>query len=88
MLMEEKVFIAPKLIGSGFIDHSLPVNILEDFTALQDLLIEVSSAAFKPTLKDDYQLSVYNGGKYTAKTAFEYYTQNYAAFGVLSVSVQ
>jgi hypothetical protein len=40
--MEEKIFIAPKLKGSRFEDHSLPVNILEDFTSLEDLLIEVA----------------------------------------------
>ncbi|WP_370895924.1 hypothetical protein [Chryseobacterium gossypii] len=40
--MSEKVFIAPRLVGSRFEDHTLPVNILEDFTALEDLLIEVA----------------------------------------------
>lgn len=44
--MKEKVFIAPKLIGSRFEDHSLPVNILEDFTALEDLLIEVAKGIY------------------------------------------
>ncbi len=44
--MEDKVFIAPKLTGSRFEDHSLPVNILEDFTALEDLLIEVAKGIY------------------------------------------
>ena len=44
--MEEKVFIAPRLIGPRFEDHSLPVNILEDFTALEDLLVEVAKTIY------------------------------------------
>lgn len=44
--MEQKIFIAPKLIGSRFDDHSLPVNILEDFTALEELLIEVAKGIY------------------------------------------
>lgn len=44
--MEDKIFIAPRLIGSRFEDHSLPVNILEDFTALEDLLIEVAKGIY------------------------------------------
>jgi hypothetical protein len=44
--MEEKIFIAPKLKGSRFEDHSLPVNILEDFTSLEDLLIEVAKGIY------------------------------------------
>lgn len=44
--MEEKVFIAPRLIGSRFEDHSLPVNILEDFTAFEDLLVEVAKTIY------------------------------------------
>ncbi len=44
--MEEKIFIAPRLIGSRFEDHSLPINILEDFTALEELLIEVAKGIY------------------------------------------
>lgn len=44
--MKDKIFIAPRLIGSRFEDHSLPVNILEDFTALEDLLIEVAKGIY------------------------------------------
>lgn len=44
--MEDKIFIAPRLIGSRFEDHSLPVNILEDFAALEDLIIEVAKGIF------------------------------------------
>ena len=44
--MEDKIFISPRLIGSRFVDHSLPVNILEDFTALEDLLIEVAKGIY------------------------------------------
>lgn len=44
--MEDKIFISPKLIGSRFEDHTLPVNILEDFTALEELLIEVAKEIY------------------------------------------
>lgn len=44
--MSEKIFIAPRLVGSRFEDHTLPVNILEDFTALEDLLIEVAKGIY------------------------------------------
>jgi hypothetical protein len=44
--VEDRIFIAPRLVGSRFEDHSLPVNILEDFTALEDLLIEVAKGIY------------------------------------------
>lgn len=50
-------------------------------------VFEATSAAFKPTPKDDNKLSVYNGGKYSAKEAFDHFTANYSSRGVLSVSV-
>lgn len=40
--MENNTFIAPKFNGYRFKDHTLPVHILEDFIALEDLLIEVA----------------------------------------------
>jgi hypothetical protein len=44
--MDDKIFMAPRLVGSRFEDHSLPVNILEDFTALEDLIIEVAKGLY------------------------------------------
>lgn len=44
--MEDKIFIAPRLTGSRFEDHALPVNILEDFTALEDLIIEIAKGIY------------------------------------------
>lgn len=44
--MSDKIFITPMLIGTRFEDHTLPVNILEDFTALEDLLIEVAKGIY------------------------------------------
>ena len=38
--MEDKIFISPRLDGPRFVDHTLPVHILEDFSALEELLIE------------------------------------------------
>lgn len=44
--MENKIFIAPKLNGSRFEDHSLPLNVLEDFNALQSLFIEIAKVIY------------------------------------------
>jgi len=44
--MKDKIFIAPRLVGPRFEDHSLPVSILEDFTAIEDLLIEVAKGIY------------------------------------------
>lgn len=44
--MEDKIFISPRLIGPRFEDHTLPVSILEDFTALEDLLMEVAKVIY------------------------------------------
>ena len=44
--MEDKIFIAPRLDGPRFMDHTLPVNILEDFTALEDLLMDVAKGIY------------------------------------------
>lgn len=44
--MEDNIFITPRLDGPRFVDHTLPVNILEDFTALEDLLIEVAKGIY------------------------------------------
>lgn len=44
--MEDKIFIAPRLTGSRFEDHSMPISVLEDFTALEDLIIEVAKGIY------------------------------------------
>jgi hypothetical protein len=44
--MNEKIFIAPRLTGSRFEDHTLPVNILEDFTAFEELIIELAKGIY------------------------------------------
>jgi hypothetical protein len=45
-MMKDKIFIAPRLDGPRFLDHTIPVNILEDFIALEDLLIEVAKGIY------------------------------------------
>lgn len=55
---------------------------------VSSLAFEASSAAFKPTPKDNDQLSMYNGDKFTAKEAFDHFTANYTSIGVLAVSNQ
>lgn len=44
--MENQVFIAPRLIGSRFEDHTLPVSMLEDFSVLEELIIEVAKGVY------------------------------------------
>ena len=34
----ENVFLAPKLEGKRFEDHAIPVELLEDFAVLQELI--------------------------------------------------
>lgn len=42
----KKEFLAPKLQGARFEDHTLPVNLLEDFSALEELIFEVAKQIF------------------------------------------
>ena len=42
----EKIFLAPRLTGSRFEDHTIPVNILEDFTALEELIFELAKKIY------------------------------------------
>lgn len=48
----------------------------------------VTSQTFKPTPKDDFKLSVYNGEKYTAEESYIHFTfEGYSSAGVLSLTV-
>lgn len=38
----ENVFLAPKLEGKRFDDHAIPVELLEDFAVLQELIFEIA----------------------------------------------
>ncbi|RZK25489.1 MAG: hypothetical protein EOO43_05395 [Flavobacterium sp.] len=42
----EKFFLKPKLVGARFDDHTLPVNILEDFSALEELIFELAKKIY------------------------------------------
>jgi len=42
----EKIFIKPKLEGQRFDDHTLPVNILEDFSAFEELIFELAKKIY------------------------------------------
>jgi hypothetical protein len=71
-------------------DTLLHRQVHPDFVQQSDVssqVFEASSAAFKPTPKDENKLSVYNGEKFTAKAAFDHFTTQYASRGVLSVTV-
>ncbi|MCX2453650.1 hypothetical protein OQX61_20430 [Pedobacter sp. PLR] len=41
-MSDSKHFLSPRLTGKRFDDHSVPVDILQDFAALQELLIELA----------------------------------------------
>jgi len=41
-MSQEVVFLKPKLTGSRFEDHALPVEFMSDFAALEELLIELA----------------------------------------------
>ncbi len=47
-----------------------------------------SSQTFRPTPKDEFKLSVYNGKKFSASTAFAHFTQEYTSAGVAGVLVE
>lgn len=54
MSEKQNIFLAPRLTGSRFEDHTLPVDILEDFSALQELIIELAKKRYlteNPTRK-------------------------------------
>jgi len=44
--MSENIFIAPRLTGKRFEDSSLPVDILDDFRALEELIIEIAKGLY------------------------------------------
>jgi hypothetical protein len=64
------------------------VNNVVSAQAFLETALVTSSGAFNPTVKDNDQLSVYNGGKFSAKQAYDHYTRQFTAYGVLSVSVE
>lgn len=42
----EKIFISPRLEGHRFDDHTLPVSLLEDFSALEELVFELAKKIY------------------------------------------
>lgn len=42
----EKIFFKPKLEGHRFDDHTLPVNMLEDFSAFEELVFELAKRIY------------------------------------------
>ena len=52
--MESKYFLSPRLTGTRFDGHSVPVEILEDFAALEELILELAKSIYleeNPTRK-------------------------------------
>lgn len=44
--MESKHFLSPKLTGKRFDEHSVPVEVLEDFAAFQELITELAKSIY------------------------------------------
>ena len=42
----EKIFLTPKLEGHRFDDHTLPVSMLEDFSAFEELVFELAKKIY------------------------------------------
>ncbi|WP_027380483.1 hypothetical protein [Chryseobacterium daeguense] len=42
----EKIFISPRLEGHRFDDHTLPVSLLEDFSAFEELIFELAKKIY------------------------------------------
>ena len=45
-MADSKVFLAPKFTGKRFEDHTLPVELLEDFTAIEELIFELAKRIY------------------------------------------
>jgi len=45
-MSNEKIFLKPKLEGHRFDDHTLPVNMLEDFSAFEELVFELAKKIY------------------------------------------
>lgn len=50
-------------------------------------VFEITSQVFKPTPKDDFKLSVYNGEKFSAEDAYNHYCDKFESAGTVSVTV-
>jgi hypothetical protein len=76
-LMEEKTLLHRQI-------H--PTFVVNDIVSTQAFII--SSKAFMPSEKDNDQLSVYNGEKFSPKDSYDHYRKQYESYGVLSVAIQ
>lgn len=53
-MSEKKHFLSPKLTGKRFDEHSVPIEILQDFAALQELIVDLAKKIYldeNPTRK-------------------------------------
>lgn len=67
-----------------------PIFVVEDkisVQAFENCKYQISSSSFAPSKKDNDQLSLYNGDKFSAKESYSHYTKEFQSFGVLSLEV-
>lgn len=67
-------------------DNQLSSQVFE--TQLTNIATGITSQVFAPTPKDNNQLSVYNGDKFTAEQAYRHYILQLESVGVVSVTVE
>lgn len=67
-------------------DNQLSAQVFE--TEIANIQTGITSQVFTPTPKDDNQLSVYNGEKFTAEEAYQHFTVELDSAGVVSVTIE
>jgi hypothetical protein len=50
--IEEQIFLQPRLTGERFENHTIPLELFKDFSALEDLIIELAKYVYKQENQD------------------------------------
>ena len=50
--MVKQDFLKPKLDGERFLDHTVPLELLKDFSALEEMLVEVAKWKYRQAHPD------------------------------------
>ena len=54
--LENQVFLEPRLTGKRFEDHTIPLEVFKDFSALEELIVELAKYAYKQENLDRQRL--------------------------------
>ena len=55
-ILENQVFLEPRLTGKRFEDHTIPLEVFKDFSALEELIVELAKHAYKQENLDRQRL--------------------------------